>query len=337
MKKTRKSGSDGETKALLYLMNLRADSDEIYYFVVDFFNDLTGMDRLSEKLWDIQSKAQKNNSPNVIGKELVTLYKNYISDFDFSYYILFLGGISKKHLIDSSLNTFGIENIILYARNSIKDSLIKEAKIKEYIDNTKITKAKIDAFLKEVLFVIDNKESYEYVKEIIKNHPSIIPDNKVLTAIFNEIRNKQSEKKNTKVEGVTIKTTDEALDYCRHLTSNEIKLLTLQRIINRNPVDRGVPISFLSIYNSWVPENQKEMFDDCKQSLCRALFNKNTSEAFWTLFEKIYILIQDNSNWDVNIIYQSIDSDIKRGVPDLDTISLKFFIAIVKDGVQDDN
>ena len=79
------------------------------------------------------------------------------------------------------------------------------------------------------------------------------------------------------------------------------------------------------------------MFDDCKQSLCRALFNKNTSEAFWTLFEKIYILIQDNSNWDVNIIYQSIDSDIKRGVPDLDTISLKFFIAIVKDGVQDDN
>lgn len=48
--KTRKSGSDGETKALLYLMNFRSDSDEIHYFIVDFFNDLTGMDRFSAKL-----------------------------------------------------------------------------------------------------------------------------------------------------------------------------------------------------------------------------------------------------------------------------------------------
>lgn len=33
----RKSGSEAETKALLYLMNFRPDSDDIYYFVVDFF------------------------------------------------------------------------------------------------------------------------------------------------------------------------------------------------------------------------------------------------------------------------------------------------------------
>ena len=31
----RKSGSEAETKALLYLMNFRPDSDDIYYFVVD--------------------------------------------------------------------------------------------------------------------------------------------------------------------------------------------------------------------------------------------------------------------------------------------------------------
>ena len=51
--KLRKSGSEAETKALLYLMNFREDSDEIYYFVVDFFNDLTGMDRLGKRLWDL--------------------------------------------------------------------------------------------------------------------------------------------------------------------------------------------------------------------------------------------------------------------------------------------
>ena len=43
--KLRKSGAETETKALLYLMNFRSDSDDIYYFVVDFFNDLTGRKR----------------------------------------------------------------------------------------------------------------------------------------------------------------------------------------------------------------------------------------------------------------------------------------------------
>lgn len=70
--KTRKSGAETETKALLYLMNFRNDSEEIYYFIVDFFNDLTGMDTYSDKLWDLQSKEAKGNSPKAIGKELVT-------------------------------------------------------------------------------------------------------------------------------------------------------------------------------------------------------------------------------------------------------------------------
>ena len=35
----RPAASETETKALLYLMNFREDSEEVYYFVVDFFND----------------------------------------------------------------------------------------------------------------------------------------------------------------------------------------------------------------------------------------------------------------------------------------------------------
>ena len=92
--KLRKSGAEGETKALLYLMNFRSDSNEIHYFVVDFFNDLTGMDRYAEKLWDVQSKAAKNNSPNAIGKELVTLFKNFVSDLEFAFYILLIGFVT---------------------------------------------------------------------------------------------------------------------------------------------------------------------------------------------------------------------------------------------------
>lgn len=49
----RKSGADAETKAMLYLMNFREDSSEMNYFIVDFFNDITGMDRMARKLWDV--------------------------------------------------------------------------------------------------------------------------------------------------------------------------------------------------------------------------------------------------------------------------------------------
>ena len=83
----RKSGSEAETKALLYLMNFRPDSDDIYYFVVDFFNDLTGMDNMASRLWDVQSKGAHHVSPKAIGKELVTLFKNYMSPLTFEAYV----------------------------------------------------------------------------------------------------------------------------------------------------------------------------------------------------------------------------------------------------------
>lgn len=334
--KTRKSGAEAETKALLYLMNFRSDSNEIHYFVVDFFNDLTGMDRYSNKLWDLQSKAAKNNSPKAIGKELVTLYKNYISDFSFAHYILFIGGVSTTVCKDSSKQTFSIDNITSEAQTKLIAGLKKEAEEKEYIDNKLITDQSISDFLSKVLFVIDDKESSDYVKSIIKDHPNIIPEKKILDAIFNEIRDKQAAKKNSSVEGITIETTDEVLNYCRHLTNSEIRLLVLQRILNRNPVEKSIPLSFVPIYNTWAPEQQKEMIDECKQSLCRALFNKNAADGFWTLFESIYTIIVDHPALSIQQIFNMLDHSLKDAAPDFDTISLKYFISVIKDGIQND-
>ena len=47
--KLRKSDADSEAKALLYLMNYREDSTKMHFFVVDFFNDITGMDSAARK------------------------------------------------------------------------------------------------------------------------------------------------------------------------------------------------------------------------------------------------------------------------------------------------
>lgn len=336
--KTKKSGAEYETKALLYLMNLRTDSNEIHYFVVDFFNDLTGMDRYADKLWDVQSKGAKNNSPNAIGKELVTLFKNFLSDLTFNNYILFLGGVSSTVRKDNNLTIFNIENVKLDALNKLKSGLKEESKKKTYINNKYVTDEKIDNFLKSVVFVIDDKKPSEYIKLIIQNHPNIIPNEEILEAIFNEIRNVQSGLKNTSVEGVIIQTADEVLRYCRHLTNSEIKLMVLNRIINRNPVEKNsIPPSFADIYASWVPEKNRGMLDDCVQTLCKALFNKNAANEFWNLFENIYSIIIKHPTYSVNDIYQSLDSHVKSVSPDFDVLSLKYFISVIKDGIQNDN
>ncbi len=124
--KLRPSAADTETKAMLYLMNFRNDSNEIYYFVVDFFNDLTGMNRFTDRMWDLQSKGDKSPSPYTIGTELVTLYKNYVSEFNFDFYIVFLGGVTGTLRKDSNLTEFDINNIKDDALKKLKQGLKNE-------------------------------------------------------------------------------------------------------------------------------------------------------------------------------------------------------------------
>lgn len=336
--KVRKSGAEAETKALLYLMNFRSDSDEIHYFIVDFFNDLTGMNQMSTKLWDMQSKGAHNVGPKAIGKELVTLFKNYMSTFDFATYILFVGSVTGALRIDTSLTTFDVKNVKDTAIASIKEGLVEEGLSKKYINDADLTDVNIAAFLGEILFVIDDdKKPSEYVKAIIKQHPNIVPEEKVLNAIFNELRDAQASKKNISVvEGVVIETSDEALNFCRHLTNNEIRLMALERIINRDPLAQGIPPSFVSIFSSWPPERQRDMLEDCQGSLCRALFNKNAADGFWNLFENTYNLIVQIPSDNVQSIFmklKAMPNCISR-CPDFDVLSLKYFISIVKDGIQ---
>lgn len=91
------------------------------------------MDAFSDKLWDIQSKGAKGNSPKAIGKELVTLFKNYMYDFDFADYILFVGGVSNTVRIDDEINSFGIENVNFDALQKMVEGLKEETKEKSIL------------------------------------------------------------------------------------------------------------------------------------------------------------------------------------------------------------
>ena len=110
----------------------------------------------------------------------------------------------------------------------------------------------------------------------------------------------------------------------------------LQRIISRDPLSQGIPTSFIPIYNSWPPERQREMFEDCQGSLCRALFNKNAADGFWCLFENTYQLIIAHPDEPVQQLFVRLQvlGDCVSRCPDFDAISLKYFISVVKDGIQ---
>lgn len=330
----RPSGADTETKALLYLMNFREDSDEIYYFVVDFFNDLTGMSSMSDKMWDMQSKGDKSPSPYAIGTELVTLFKNYVSELDFSYYIVFLGGVTSTLRKDEKLYEFDISNIKDDALIKLKEGLKNECIKKTYINEADITDDNINKFLEKVYFVVDNSKKSDYVKRIIKLNPRIIPNEDTLVDIFNEIRDKQASKKHISVvEGILIEAPDEALYYGRHLTNREIKLLVLNRILNQDVLCSKIPLSFVSIYYSFPEEKRKALLEDCQLDLSRALFNVNCSDNFWKIFEDIYQIIISNPTYNVGQIFKELNKDLINNFIDLNTLSLKYFISVIKDGI----
>ena len=85
-----------ETKSMLYLMNYYNKSNKIEYFVIDFFNDVSGVNNLATACFDVQSKGIKNITPYSLGYYLVTLFKNYLSEFNFEEFILFIEGVNEK-------------------------------------------------------------------------------------------------------------------------------------------------------------------------------------------------------------------------------------------------
>ena len=335
--KLRKSGANFETKSLLYLMNFHSTDIESYFFVVDFFNDLTGMDKQGMNLIDIQSKAKANACAKEIGRELVTLYKNYLSSFPFSEYILFLGGVPDSFRNDETKNEFFIDNIQKNAKKSLISGLKNEISSKEYTKNLPFDQSKFDAFLSTVLFVINSRTESDYIKGIIKiDHTEIFPENQLI-GIFNEIRDKQSSKKNcSNIEGVTIQIPNDALNYGRHLTGNEIRLLTLNRLLLKNPFNNAVPTTFMyEVLRTMPQEKIQDINENCCFSISKILFDKNSSDNFWRLFENIYLTLKASApSATLSEIYSHLNQKLIENCFFLDVLAIKYLIAAIKDGIK---
>ena len=325
--------SNFETKSLLYLIGKRTDSKEIEYVTFDCFNDVSGVNKKFNKIWDIQSKNENSLSPKKIGTYFFTLFDNYISDFSFKEFIFFSPILNATYKIDNSLSSYKISNIVSKTKARIRNGLWdKVNRVKgDLIDYN----SKIDDFLKIVTIVEDNENENEYIKTITKFKKTEIKSDDFYKSVFIDLRNIQSSKKNSYIENATITEIQEVLSFRRHLSVKDIELLIVSRIIGCEIFNYiSIPLYFSSFIDGLNIEDKKDIIQDCNANLSRAFFNKNSNKVFWKICEEIVTYFSANTTTDVAVVYNSIFSNYRPRVSFLNEMTIKYLISIILEGIE---
>lgn len=329
-----KKASEFETKALLYLIGVRTDRDEIELITVDCFNDVTGVNEDFSKLWDVQSKNHQSFPPSKIGESLLTLYNNFISDFDFSSYILFVPPLNRDYLIDTTLSSYGYDNINDKQKKGIEKKLCDKIAVEN-----RGKPPLFDDFLNHVTFVEDNKKISTYIKSIARFKNKKLISEELYESIFNEIRDVQTGLKNSFIENETIAQPKEVLKYNRHITKREINTLLISRLIGVEIFDISgfIPIPFLPVTSSLDSETVRDLLQVCNENLSRAFFDKNGCRNFWKVSEFIIQYTRENTRDDIYGVYQALLSKIKITTNYLTKETVLYMISLVKTGIDNEN
>ena len=328
-----KKASEFETKSLLYLIGMRRDSNEIDIITIDCFNDVTGANKEFIKLWDVQSKNHKNLPPSKIGESLLTLYNNFISNIDFSEYILFIPKLKRDYLVNASLNIYGYSNINQKQKNGIEKKLI------EKINNTELNKSfLLMDFLGSVTFVEDNKKISTYIKKIAQfKNKKVVPED-LYKSIFNDIRNAQTALKNSYIENETINKPIEVLKFNRHITKAEINTLLVSRLVGVDVFSfPGIPFPFLSVVKEFDNETAKDLIQDCNENLSRAFFDKNGCKNFWKVSEFIILYLKENPEENIHNVLDALQRALSITTLYLTNNTILYMISLVKTGLDNDN
>lgn len=328
-----KKATDFETKSLLYLIGRRKDSKEVEYIAFDCFNDVSGINKNSDKIWDIQSKNEKSLSPKKIGKYFFTLFDNHTSPFCFTEFIFFCPVLKPKYKVDEKINIYGIENIVddtlIRIKNGLKEEVIRvKGKAIDY-------SIEQENFLKKVIIVEDTELDNEYIKTVTKFKKSEIKSDAFYQSVFQDLRNIQSAKKNSYIENSIISQIKDVLKFNRHLYTKDIEVLIISRIIGCEVFDyKGIPLNFLPIIDVLDFEDKKDTIQECNSNLSRAFFNKNSNREFWKICEIIIEYLESNGLTDVEMIFNNLFTKYKFRISYLTPITIKYLIAITIDGKQ---
>jgi hypothetical protein len=331
--------SEYETKALLHLLAIDKAKDEISILFIDCFNDLTGTNQACVDLRDVQSKGVLSLRPKTIGKSLITLFQNYYSDLTITESILFIPKLKNGYLQDEDLQEFGIENIHPGKRSKVKEGLIEEYLRREHkktLDSK--TESKINSFLEKVKVVVANPSNWAYVKNISEFQDKSIYSEALYSAIFREIRDKQTAKKNINIEGFRYNTPADILEHKKHFEKQEITTLMISRFVGMELFkNTSIPNSYFDELAGLTKDDRADLIQNNNECIARTLFNKNNKIGFWRLLEAIILTLRKQDGLSPRQIYQRLPDSILYDVRTLDESSVIFFIALIMDGINDEN
>jgi len=332
--RTNKKASEYETKSLLYLLGHSRDKKDISVVAIDCFNDVTGMSETGEKLWDIQSKGVANLTPRKIGRCLITLFKNYDSDFIFFDYILFIPKIDEKYLSDGTKGVYGIKGFNKEQALKVKEGLVQEL-IKH---GNPYQKEKVDCFLDKALIVENRKNTSTYVKDIVRFKHQNTKDNSFYEEIFKEIQNLQSVKKHSYIEGEVIEKPIDVLSFDRYIQVNDLKMLVINRFVGVDLFNQNMmPPSFLGVAKNLEVQDLQDLILDCKSQIGKAFFDKNQRREFWSVFEHIVSSINGDPRVSISDICETLGTTVTRRLSHLNDYGVMFLSAMVKDGLTNED
>jgi len=328
-----------ETKSLLYLLTKVKEHGNVDLFIIDCFNDVTGVTEHYSDSWDIQSKNVASLTPRTVGKALYTLFANYVSDISFGHYILYLPKLKDAYVVDSSVEVFDISN---FKSTKVSDVMLGlRAEIERRNDTDVYTSnnmTKVDQFLSEVVFVFDRYGKSDYVRSIIEFKNVARLEDEFLTRIFDEIRILQAAKKIKNVYGNEVASIQEAEQLGKNIYRKDIDLLVVNRIIGNDLFSsKGVPLYFIQEVHDMDEEDIADLIQECQSKISRTLFNKNNKRAFWILLEEIMTAVEKNKGMAIQTIRGKISAQSKSRLFTMDERSLLYLIALVKEGLTYEN
>ncbi|KQK27550.1 hypothetical protein AR438_00425 [Chryseobacterium aquaticum] len=325
-----KKASDFETKSLLYLIG---NKKEIEYVTFDCFNDVSGVNKQHDKIWDIQSKNEKSLSPKKIGKYLFTLFDNFISTFSFQEFIFFAPILNVSYKININQNIYNLNNIEEKTRIRILNGLKEE--VLRVKGNSIDYSQQIEEFTKKVFIVEDNNTENEYIKSVTKFKKTNIKSDDFYNSVFTDLRNIQTTKKNSYIENETISEIRDVLNFNRHLTTTDVETLIISRIIGIEIFNYySIPIYFFHLIKDYNTEDVKDIIQECNSNLSRAFFNKNSNQIFWNICEKIITFLNKNDSKDVNYIFDQAFSKYTFRILYLKDLTIKYLISIIIEGTR---
>ncbi|MDH6603738.1 hypothetical protein OKW23_000879 [Bacilli bacterium PM5-9] len=337
------SGEEYETRTMLYLMNLENIENQLDVFLIDSFNDITGVCTRAnwEFIIDAQSKGKKSFYPSDIGKSLITLFLNHLSDISFSSYFLIC-----KNVSDNYLKAVSLDEIPCYKFSDFKDDVIKKIKTalsKEYerifTNNSfnSISEECLENFFTNTFIVVDVSNKENHIKNSLPISKIDLMDSDKLIKIFDEITDKRVSLKKINIEKKTIHHISECLDYKKVIERKTIESLIISRVVGydifKSDMDMNVPIYFSVYLDGLDMEERRDKILTVNSEVSKTYFDVNNPEVFFEFLNEVICIVENEKN--VDKVYTILIKN-KINIPKtLTELSVKYMISMILGGLYD--